>query len=242
MNKTNLNGKKILITGASKGIGKATALALAEEGAELFLTARSVSTLEAVADDVVRRGGQAVVLPADLTDPAGPEKLADAVKESTGGLDVLVNNAGTALSASFEDSRPEDWDRIMTLNARSPYFLTRALLPVMESSEIKTVINIASVVAYQGYPLQSVYTASKHALIGFSKSLARELQTRGYRIHVISPGGVATDMVSGVRPDINTEELISPDELAEWIRFLLTARGKGMADHICLRRESKFPW
>ncbi len=242
MDKRSLQNSHILITGASRGIGKAAALALAEEGAKVFLSARFRESLVQVKNEVEKRGGSAVIVPADLGTPEGPDHLVRALKEHTDSLDVLINNAGAALSASVEESTPGDWDRIMTLNARSPYFLSRALLPLMEDSGIKTIVNIASVVASTGYPMQSVYTASKHALIGFSKSLARELQERGYRIHVLSPGGVATDMVTGVRPDIKTDELIGPDELAQWIRFLLVYRGNCMVDHIQIRRESKLPW
>jgi len=242
METISLKDRTILITGASRGIGRAAALALAEEGAFLLLSSRSAGALETLAEEVRAKGGRAVCLPADLGTSEGPDRLMAALKREVSSLDVLINNAGAALSAPVEDSAPEDWDRIMTLNARSPYFLCRSALPLMEDSEIRTIINIASVVAVEGYPLQSVYTASKHALIGFSKSLARELQDRRFRIHVLSPGGVATDMVTGVRPDINTEELIAPEEIAGWIRFLLTQRGRGMVDHIQIRRESRLPW
>ncbi|OQY31885.1 MAG: hypothetical protein B6241_12930 [Spirochaetaceae bacterium 4572_59] len=242
MKKISLINKKILISGASRGIGKACALALSEEGGILYLVGRSLSSLNKVKDEIEKKGGRAVCLSADLSEADGAEKLLASFKEQSLDLDVLINNAGIALSAPIEKTSQEEWDRIMRVNARSPYFLCQGALPLMESSQLKTIINIASVVATQGYPLQSAYTASKHALIGFSKSLARELQERGYRIHVLSPGGVATDMVTGVRPDINTDELIAPEELAEWIRFLLTVKGNGMVDHISIRRESKLPW
>ena len=240
--KASLKGKTALITGASRGIGFYTARELAAAGMEVFLCSRPSKALEAAALDIRKAGGRAEILGADLGDPEGAGRLARELKGKISCLDVLVNNAGQALSSPVGETGDEDWDRIMTVNARSPYILTRDLLPLMESSDLKTVVNIASVVAVEGYPLQSAYTASKHALIGFSKSLARELQERGYRIHVISPGGVATEMVTGVRPDINTDELIHPEEIAEWILFLLTRRGRGMVDHIRIRRESKLPW
>ncbi len=242
MKRISLINNRILVTGASRGIGKACALALAEEDAIIYLSGRTLSSLNAVKEEIEEKGGKAVCLTADLSEPGGVEKLISSYKEQSEDLDVLINNAGVALSAPIEKTTGDDWDRIMGINARSPYFLCREALPLMESSPVKTIINIASVVATQGYPLQSAYTASKHALIGFSKSLARELQDRGYRIHVLSPGGVATEMVTGVRPDINTEELIAPEELAEWVRFLLTVKGNGMVDHIAIRRESKLPW
>jgi len=242
MKLTDLKGRTFLVTGASRGIGKSVALALAEEGASLVLVSRTMGPLEDLAFQIRETGGQAWCITADFSHPDAVFKLTAEVKRIVPRLDGLINNAGQALSASVEETGTEDWDRIMTINARSPYFLSQQLLPLMEPSPVKTIINIASVVAVQGYPLQSAYTASKHALIGFSKSMARELQERGYRIHVISPGGVATDMVTGVRPDINTGELIAPEEIAAWVLFLLQNRGRGMVDHIQIRRESKLPW
>jgi 3-oxoacyl-[acyl-carrier protein] reductase len=237
-----LKGKNILITGATRGIGRSVALILAQAGASVFLTGRSSDSLEELVSLILKDGGSAYSLPSDFSDPDAVFSLSAELKRLVPTLDVLINNAGIALAASMEETGAEDWDRIMTINARSPYFLSQQLLPLMENSSVKTIINIASVVATQGYPLQSAYTASKHALIGFSKSMARELQERGYRVHVISPGGVATDMVLSVRPDINKDELIQPDEIADWILFLLTRKGRGMVDHIQIRRESKLPW
>ena len=242
MNKRDLKGKNILITGASRGIGRTLALDLAAEGAIVLPVSRNKEKLDLLVKEIKAGGGRAESLSADFSDPAGVFALAREVKGIVPRLDVLINNAGQALSAPIEETGPEAWDRIMTVNARSPYFLTQQLLPLMEESEVKTVVNIASVVATQGYPLQSAYTMSKHALIGFSKSMARELQERGYRVHVISPGGVNTEMVSGVRPDINTDELIQTEEVAAWVLFLLQNCRNGMVDHIQIRRESKLPW
>jgi len=242
MKLTNLKDKTILVTGASRGIGRSVALSLAEAEASMILVSRSREPLEDLVAQIRGMGCRATCLTADFSNPDAIFALTAEVKRTVPSLDGLINNAGQALSASVEETGTEEWDRIMTVNARSPYFLTQQLLPLMESSSLKTIVNIASVVATQGYPLQSAYTASKHALIGFSKSMARELQDRGYRIHVISPGGVATDMVTRVRPDINTDELIGPDEIAQWVLFLLQNRGRGMVDHIQIRRESKLPW
>ncbi|MBN2625850.1 MAG: SDR family oxidoreductase [Spirochaetales bacterium] len=232
----------ILITGASRGIGRATALALGLRENTLILSSRPSPSLDETADLVRRAGGDARVYPADFEDMDSVLSLAERINRDFSRLDVIINNAGQALSASVEETGIEEWDRLMMINARAPYFLTRALLPLMERGDRKTIVNIASVVGHEGYPLQSAYTASKHALTGWSKSLARELQARGYRLHVLSPGGVATDMVTGVRPDIDTDQLIRPEEIGEWIRFLLTRSGRGMVDHINIRRESRTPW
>ena len=237
-----LSGRTVMVTGASGGIGRAACRLLAEEGARLILTSRPGSRLEEAAGEIRALGADITVLSADFSDMESLSALAYRVKERFESLDVLVNNAGQAMSAPLEATDEADWDRIMTVNAKAPYFLTRTLLPLIETSERKTIVNIASVVGHEGYPLQSAYTASKHALAGFSKSLARELQDRGVRIHVLSPGGVATEMVTGVRPDIDTSELIQPEEIAEWIVFLLTRKGKGMVDYVNIRRESRLPW
>ena len=112
----------------------------------------------------------------------------------------------------------------------------------LRKSTCPTIIQIASVVSHEGYPLQSAYAASKHALVGFTKSLAKEVQPDGIRIHTISPGGVATDMIDAVRPDIDHDALIDPQEIADLVWFLLSHRGNAMVDHIDVRRNLKTPW
>jgi 3-oxoacyl-[acyl-carrier protein] reductase len=237
-----LKDKTVLVTGASRGIGRATALKLAAEGVRLILTGRSRDSLNETEDLVAELGVKSIVLTADFSSMESVYSLVSAIKEKVSLLDGIINNAGQALSASIEESSEQDWDRIMTVNAKAPFFLTKELLPLMEKSDFKRIVNIASVVGHEGYPLQSIYTASKHALTGWSKAMAREFQDRGYRIHVISPGGVATDMVTGVRPDIDVDQLIHPREIAEWIVFLMSRTGKGMVDSVNIRRESKMAW
>jgi 3-oxoacyl-[acyl-carrier protein] reductase len=237
-----LKDKTVLVTGASRGIGRATALELAAAGVRLILTGRSRDSLNETEDLVAELGVKSIVLTADFSSMESVYSLVSAIKEKVSLLDGIINNAGQALSASIEESSEQDWDRIMTVNAKAPFFLTKELLPLMEKSDFKRIVNIASVVGHEGYPLQSIYTASKHALTGWSKAMAREFQDRGYRIHVISPGGVATDMVTGVRPDIDVDQLIHPREIAEWIVFLMSRTGKGMVDSVNIRRESKMAW
>ncbi len=112
----------------------------------------------------------------------------------------------------------------------------------MEKAKAPVIVNISSVVGRLGYEKQGAYAASKHALMGFSKVLAKELQPKGFRVHVLSPGGVATEMVSKMRPDIDTSELIQPEEIAEIVQFLIKNRGNAMIDTINIRRESSTPW
>jgi len=229
-----------LVTGSSRGIGRAVALALSREGYRLILTARDEQTLKETGRGC--EGGEVVILPMDLSQEGSPERLADAVKNETGRLDVLVNNAGIVLSKSFEDTGAADWDRMMNLNARAPFLLTRMLLPLLRASGLATVVNIGSVVSFKGYEMQAAYTASKHALAGWTKVLAREEVSNGIRVHLIAPGGVATDLVRNVRPDIDESDLIAPEDVAEMVRFLTTHRSNAVIDVVEMHRKGKTPF
>ena len=129
----------------------------------------------------------------------------------------------------------------MATNVRAPFILIRSALPHLRKARGR-VINIASVVAHKGYPLQSAYAASKHALLGLSKSLANELYEDGVRVHVISPGGVYTDMAKVARPDLSPDGLISAAEVADAVMFLLSLDKNAVIDEICLHRQGKAPF
>ena len=213
--KIELQNKIAVITGAGGGIGRAAALKLAECGMKIILLGgNNLSKLQTTAE-LVEKYSEPFIIPGDLTNQ---DFLASAVKtaaEKFGGIDILINNAGVAQSTPFEDVTPEEFDRIMAINTRVPFFLTQYTLPYLKRSETPTVINIASVVAHSGYPLQSAYTASKHALLGLTKSFAREYQKDNIRVHAICPGGVYTDMVKISRPDLSPEGMIMPEDIAE---------------------------
>ena len=236
-----LKGKMALITGGNRGIGLAVAEQLARHGVGLFLVARDMDKLKQVQASFSKYQVPVEICACDLNLPESVETLNAVYSQSFHRLDFIINNAGIALSKSMETTSLEDWDRVMNLNARTPFFLTQKFLPLLRASTGR-VINIASVVAHKGYIQQSVYTASKHALLGWSKALAREVQGEGLRVHVVCPGGVATEMVTAVRPDINTGELIGTDEIAEWVLFLLSREGNGVVDEISVRRASKVAW
>ena len=227
-----------LVTGASRGIGKAIAIELAALGYDLALVARNESALAEVIASLPDSCGKAVAIPADLSqEESYASVIAEAVSE-LGGLDVLVNCAGLSQAGSFTEVTPQDWDRIFAVNAKAPFFLCKEALPYLKESPKATVINISSVVGFKGYINQSAYSSSKHALAGFTKVFAKEVQPFGIRVHLISPGGVATEMVTKMRPDINADELIQPLEIAELVRFLVTREGNGTIDHLYIRRYS----
>ncbi len=158
--------------------------------------------------------------------------------DAFGGIDLLVNCAGLAQQGSFTEVQPAEWDAIFAVNAKAPFFICKEALPYLKQSAKPIIINIASVVGFKGYIHQSVYSSSKHALTGFTKVLAKEVQPFGIRVHLISPGGVATEMVKKMRPDIKADELLQPEEIAEIVRFLVTRKGAGTIDQFYLRRYS----
>jgi NAD(P)-dependent dehydrogenase (short-subunit alcohol dehydrogenase family) len=154
----------------------------------------------------------------------------------------LINNAGLAHNDKFLDVSEELFDKIFALNVKAPFFITQNFLELIKASSTPTIINIASVVGHSGYANQSVYSASKHALIGFSKSLARETYKDGVRVHVISPGGVATEMVKLTRPDLDYDSMITPTDIADVIEFLLTHRTNAVIDEVLIHRDGKEPF
>ena len=237
-----LKGKIALITGASGGIGSCIARRFAQDGISLALLGRSKEKLAATAASIREYGVETLLLPGDLLDDAYLEDCFAAVKERFGGLDILVNNAGIALSRSFEETTMAEFDRIMALNARVPYLTCHLALPLLRCSECASILNIASVVAHKGYPLQSAYAASKHALAGFTKSLASEVYREDIRVHLISPGGVFTDMVRIARPDLTGEDMILPEDIAEIAAFFIEHRTNAVIDEICVHRSGKEPF
>lgn len=224
-----------IVTGASRGIGKAIALELAGTGYDLALVGRDLAALEETAKQCNTKTCSIV---ADLADVSSAQKIVNETLEAFGGIDLLVNCAGIPQKGPFTEVTPQEWDRIFAVNARAPFFLCQAALEPLKQSARPIVINISSVVGFKGYIHQSVYASSKHALAGFTKVFAKEVQPFGIRVHLISPGGVATEMVKKMRPDIDPSELIEPEEVAEIVRFLVTRKGNGTIDQFYLRRYS----
>jgi 3-oxoacyl-[acyl-carrier protein] reductase len=215
---------------------------MARMGMDLLLTARDGGELARLQDELSALPVKVVVFEADLESVQAPEAVVGACTDAFGRLDILVNNAGLAISRSIEHTTADDWDRLMTVNARAPFFLCKAAIPLLRASAAATVINISSVVGRLGYVQQAAYGASKHALVGFSKVLAKELQKDNIRVHVVAPGGVDTDLVQQMRPDIDQEALISAGEIADIVAFLIANRGNGVIDEINVRRASGTPW
>ncbi len=239
---TQLKDRVVLITGASGGIGSELARQLAPMGVRLALCGRSEEKLQNLKAETEKLGATTMVWVGDITADDAPQACVQAVVEHFGQLDILVNNAGLALSCPLEQTTAKQFDDIMALNVRAPYFLCQQALPVLRKSDAPTILNIASVVGHKGYPLQSAYAASKHALIGMTKSLANEVYAEGIRVHIIAPGAVYTDMVRISRPDLSPEGMILAEDIADIAIFLLTHRTNAVIDEIEVHRAGKAPF
>ena len=237
-----MNGKVSIVTGASRGVGRAISVALAEEGSAVVLAARSVAKLRETAERVKSAGATAEIVAGDLSKEDSVRQLIELTRERFGRLDILVNNAGVTHSAALEQTSTADWDRLFAVNTRAPFILCREALGLLREAESAHIINICSIVGVKCYPLQSAYTASKHAMRGMTKSLAEELRGTRIRVHLICPGGIDTDMIGEIRPDIKREDLMQPEEIAELVLYLVTHEGNAVIDELRIRRAAAQPW
>jgi NAD(P)-dependent dehydrogenase (short-subunit alcohol dehydrogenase family) len=204
-----------LVTGGGRGLGREIALALAREGLDVAVGARNRAQIEETAASVRLAGVRGLPVSLDVADP---ESIARAVGDTIaklGPVDVLVNSAGIAESAPLLRTDPELWDRHMTVNARGPYLLTRALLGGMLERRWGRVVNVASLAGLYGAPYVTAYTASKHALVGFTRALATEVAGRGVTVNALCPGYAATDLVWNAARNIEKKTGKSFDEAVD---------------------------
>ncbi|WP_448597793.1 3-oxoacyl-[acyl-carrier-protein] reductase [Thermoleptolyngbya sp.] len=197
-----LVGQVAIVTGASRGIGRAIALALAAEGAKVAVNyASSSGAADAVVAEIAGAGGEAIALQADVSKADQVEALFAAVMEKWGRVDVLVNNAGITRDTLLLRMKPEDWQAVIDLNLTGVFLCTRAASKIMLKQKSGRIVNISSVVGLMGNPGQANYSAAKAGVIGFTKSVAKELAPRGITVNAIAPGFIATDMTHGLDSD-----------------------------------------
>jgi 3-oxoacyl-[acyl-carrier protein] reductase len=237
-----LEGQTALVTGAGRGIGRAIAKALASKGARVFLAARTASQLESTADEIRRSGGKAVPVPVDLAEEQDIRSLFDRIGGAADKLDILINNAGVGIYGPLVDFASADFDMVMRINAKAAFLCCQQAVRLMMPKKSGYIINISSVLGFKGYPNQAAYTASKHALIGLTKSLAVEAQEYGIRVSAILPGGVDTQMVAKARPDLDPRILLQPEDVAHAVLFLLSLSDRAAIDQIYIRRRNSNPF
>ncbi len=215
-----LDGRTALVTGASRGIGRAIALAYAQAGADVALMARDAATLAEVAALVEAQGRRAVVLPCDVTDAEAVSAAVATGIESLGHIDVLVNNAGgNSFSMPLSGMRFSGWEKTMRLNLDSVVHVTQAVLPQMLERKTGSVINVSSVAGLRGAPLMSHYGAAKAAVISLTQSLAVETAWAGVRVNALVPGWIETDLTGFLRATDDSEAaLLSRVPMSRWGR------------------------
>ena len=243
-----LMGKRAVVTGATKGIGRSIALRLAEAGADVVVSARGEADLEALCAEIEARGKRALAIACDVTDAQQVnEGLAKGALDAWGGADILVNNAGNAGSAKFLGHPDELWERMLAINLTSVYYVTKAFAPAMVAQGSGRIITIASIAGKVGGKYITAYTASKHGVIGLTRALAVELNQHGITVNAICPGYVDTPMTDAsvanmvARTGMSAAEarqalermspqrrLIEPDEVASVALFLALDSSKGI--------------
>ena len=237
-----LSGKVAVVTGSGRGIGRAVAIAYAAEGAELVLAARSAAELEAVAAEIRGLGGNAVVVPADVTRREAVDDLAGAVRGELGRLDVLVNNAGGGLEKrGILDSDPGLWVEDVTVNCISAYLVSRALLPLMIESGGGRVINVGSGMGHRPTANGCAYHVGKAGLWMFTRCLAEEVWQHNVTVNELIPGPVATRLTAGAGPPpySDSEVIKEPEDVAPLALFLATQPDHGpTAQSFSLTRRS----
>jgi len=236
-----LQGKKALVTGASRGIGKAVAIGLAEAGADVALVSRS-DVLFQTAQEIEKLGRKALVIQEDLTRPEAAEKVINATVKSFGRLDILVNNAGTTRRAPVEDYRDEDWEVVIELNLNAVFRLCRAAGKVMLARGYGKIVNVASLMSFQGGITIPAYTASKHGVAGLTKSLANEWAGRNITVNAIAPGYVCTEVTAPLQKDkVRNRQILEripqgrwaePEDMVGAVIFLASDASRYVQGHV----------
>ncbi|MCA1182155.1 3-ketoacyl-ACP reductase [Bacillus licheniformis] len=213
-----LQNKTALITGGGRGIGRATAIALAKEGVHIGLIGRTAANLEKAAEELKAFGVKVSVAAADVKDLTAVERAVQSVKEELGQIDILINNAGIGGFAGFLEQSPEEWENIIQVNLMGIYNVTRAVLPEMIERKAGDIINISSTAGQRGAAGTSAYSASKFAVLGLTESLMQEVRKHNIRVSALTPSTVATDLaIDSKLTDGNPERVMQPEDLAEYM-------------------------
>jgi 3-oxoacyl-[acyl-carrier protein] reductase len=213
-----ITGKTALITGGGRGIGRATAIALAKEGVNIGLIGLTMANLEKVAEEVKEYNIQFSAAVADVADLESVNQAVEHIKNDLGEIDILINNAGIAKFGGFLELEPEEWENIIKVNLMGVYNVTRAVLPGMIARKTGDIINISSTSGQRGAPVTSAYSASKFGVLGLTESLMLEVRKHNVRVTALTPSTVATDLAIETNlTDGNPEKVMQPEDLAEFM-------------------------
>ncbi|MBP4138260.1 3-ketoacyl-ACP reductase [Flavobacterium geliluteum] len=215
---TDLKNKNALITGAGKGIGKAIALALAKEGVNVILLARTQADVDQLAIETTALGVKSLALSADVSDMKAVNEAVEKALSEFKTIDILINNAGIGSFGKFLELEPNTWERIIQVNLMGTYYVTRAVIPNMIARQTGDIINISSTAGLNGNALTSAYSASKFAVMGLTDSLMQEMRKHNIRVTALAPSTVATDLAIDLKlTDGNPEKVMQSEDVAELI-------------------------
>ena len=226
-----LDGKTALVTGASRGIGRAIAIRLASEGAAVAINyAGNAKAAEEVKSIIEAAGGKAMLVQADVSNAGSVDAMIKEVVEAFGGIDILVNNAGITRDGLLMRMKEEDWDAVINTNLKGVFYCTKAVSKLMMKKRAGRIVNMASVVGLTGNAGQANYAAAKAGVIGFSKTMAKELASRGITVNMVAPGYIDTDMTAVLSESVR-ETMVSgiplgragtPEDVANAVLFLVS--------------------
>ncbi|HEV7912339.1 MAG TPA: SDR family oxidoreductase [Albitalea sp.] len=243
---TPLAQRTVLITGAGSGLGAALARNLLQAGANVVLADIAADRASAVAGQIDPEGQRTLAIGCDVSKPESAQAAVQRAAEHFGGLDVLVNNAGTDVTIDLEQLSVEDWDRVLATNLRGPFLLSKAALPLLRAGDGGRgghIVNIASTASRRAWPNASAYHASKWGLLGLSQALFAELRAHGIRVSSVIVGGMKTPFLLDRFKDIDTTKLQDPANVAEAVRFVLTMPRESIVAEIMVLplQESSWP-
>jgi NADP-dependent 3-hydroxy acid dehydrogenase YdfG len=226
----NIQGKIVVITGASSGLGEATARVLSAQGASVALGARRADRLKSLADELASKGGKALAVTTDVTDHNQVKKLVDAAVQKFGRIDVIINNAGLMPQSPLERLKIDEWDRMIDVNIKGVLYGIAAALPYMIKQKAGHIINVSSVAGHKIRPGATVYAATKHAVRALSEGLRQEVKPYNIRTTVISPGAITTELPNTVTDPATAERInkfyeevaIPPDSFAQAVVFAMS--------------------
>jgi NAD(P)-dependent dehydrogenase (short-subunit alcohol dehydrogenase family) len=230
-----LSERVALVTGASSGLGRAFALALARAGASVFLVARREDRLREAVAEIAAAGGEAAYHVADVRNVAGLYDLVDVLLARYKMLHILVNNAGLGWRAPLQDLKRSQITEMLETNLAAPIYLTQAALDALKRNAPSDVVNVASIAGLQGYAEGTVYCAAKHGVVGFSRALAEELKPEGVRVTAICAGSIGTEFYERFRPTTERERMLDPGDAVRALLYVLTSPPNVLHGEIVLR-------